>query len=200
MIELETDRLRLRQFTGDDLDDLARIFANPAVTRFIGVAGETASRKETELALDSMIAHWKKTGFGRWAVVHKEAGKLIGYGGLRSFGDTAELVYLLDQPYWGKGLATELALACLRFGFIRFPFEKIVGLTKPENLRSRRVLEKVGMHCDREVEFSKIMAEVGMEHLSKPNTQITVLQYSISRGEFGKRSPSRSVYTADCYK
>lgn len=189
MLEIETDRLRLRQFTPGDLDDLARFFANPAVMRFMGVAGETHSRGEVEQALQSIIAHWEKYGFGRWAVTLKGHGGLIGYGGLRSFGRDAELVYLLDEPYWGRGLTTELASACLRFGFDCRPFDRIVALSKPENLASRRVLEKVGMGNRGCVGFFRVMAEAGVPYLKNGDAdEINVIHYSISRAEFLGRS------------
>src|SRR4051812_22672757 len=111
MRELETDRLLLRQFSIDDLNDLARFFADERVTKYMGTRGETATREESEVALRSIIAHWGRHGFGRWAAVLKGEGRLIGYGGLRSYAGDAELVYLLDYSYWGRGLATEMARA-----------------------------------------------------------------------------------------
>jgi RimJ/RimL family protein N-acetyltransferase len=189
VLEIETDRLRLRQFTPDDLDDVARLFANPAVMRFMGVAGETHSRAEAEKALHSIIAHWGRYGFGRWAVIYKNCGKLIGYGGLRSFRQNAELVYLLDQPYWGRGLATELANACLRFGFDSQLFDQIMALSKPENMASRRVLEKIGMSHRGSMGFFRLMAEAGMSYLRNGEADdVKVSQYFISRAEFQSQS------------
>lgn len=148
MPEIETDRLLLRQFTLDDLDALAQLFADPEVVRHLG-SGQPVSRAETETALRSIIAHWERHGFGRWAAVDKEAGGLAGYGGLRSFQGEPELVYLLDRPYWGRGLATEMALACLKFGFEELKFERVIAMAKTQNVRSQRVLEKSGMRFER---------------------------------------------------
>ena len=91
MPELETDRLLLRQFALGDLDALAQIFADPEVVKHLG-SGEPASREETETALRSIIAHWGRHGFGRWAAVYRPTRELIGYGGLRSFQGEPELV------------------------------------------------------------------------------------------------------------
>jgi len=113
---VETSRLLLRPFTGEDLDDFSRILAKPGVMEYLGADCKPMSRGETETALLSIIRHWQRHGFGRWAVVGKEDGRLIGCAGLRSYQETAELVYLLDEPYWGRGLATEIARACLRSG------------------------------------------------------------------------------------
>ena len=146
--EIETDRLRLRMFTLDDLDDLSRIFAHPEVVRHLGT-GMPLLRDEAAYALRGIIKHWERHGFGRWAAVHKPSGTLIGYGGLRSFEGTPELVYLLDRPYWGAGLATELSEAALKYGFDERHFERIVAMTKVANLASQRVLEKVGMSLEK---------------------------------------------------
>jgi ribosomal-protein-alanine N-acetyltransferase len=148
--EIETERLLLRQFTMDDLDELARIFASPEVMRYLGLNCLPMRREETETALASMIRHWQRNNFGRWAVVSKEDGKLIGCAGLRSFEDSAELVYLLDEPYWGKGLATEIAEACLQFGFERHNFPRIIAMTRHGNLRSQHIMKKIGMRFDKE--------------------------------------------------
>lgn len=148
MPEIETDRLLLRQFTPDDLDALALLFADPDVVRYLG-SGLPVAREETETALLSIIAHWQRHGFGRWAVVHKATRELIGYGGLRSFHGEAELVYLLGKTYWGRGLATEMAHACLKFGFEERGFGRVIAMAKTANVRSHRVLAKTGMLFER---------------------------------------------------
>lgn len=150
MTEIEIERVRLRQFTMDDLGELARVFASPQVMRFLGLHCEPMTREETETALASMIRHWERHNFGRWAVESKTDGSLIGCAGLRSFEGTAELVYLLDEPYWGKGLATEIADACLRYGFEHHKFPRIIAFTRPGNVRSQNVLRKIGMRFEKE--------------------------------------------------
>ena len=148
MDEIETVRLRLRMFTTDDLDDLSIIFGDAEVVKHIG-SGKPAPRAETEVALLSIIRHWERHGFGRWAAVDKQTGKIIGYGGLRNFEGTPELVYLLAKPYWRKGLGTEMAQGCLKYGFEERGFERIVGLVKPANAASHRVMEKLGMNYEK---------------------------------------------------
>src|SRR5215217_5856766 len=116
MHEVETARLLLRMFTLDDLDALCLIFADPEVMEYLGKDGLPISKEETSIALKSMIRHWQKHAFGRWAVEDKAERRLIGYAGIRSLEGQAELVYLLAKEYWGLGLATEVAEACLRYG------------------------------------------------------------------------------------
>ena len=187
--EMETDRLRLRQFTPADLDELARICANPEVMKYLGLRGEPMSRAETEIALESMCAHWRRRGFGRWAVTLKEGGRLIGYGGLRSLGDDAELVYLLDKPFWGRGLATEIARACLDFGFGVKKFGKVLAFARPDNLASRRVLEKAGLAYKGACDFFRLLAEAGV-NLPRDAGQgeLEVVRYEATLDEYSTRT------------
>ena len=148
MPEIETDRLLLRQFTPGDLDALAGLFADPDVVRYLG-SGLPASREEAETALRSIIAHWERHRFGRWAAVYRATGEVIGYGGLRSFHGEPELVYLLGKSYWRRGLATEMALACIKFGFEELEFDRVIAMAKTGNRASHRVLEKTGMRFER---------------------------------------------------
>ncbi len=178
MAIIETDRLILRRFTPDDLDDLAAIFEKPEVMKYLGYTGEPMSRDETETALLSMIKHWERHQFGRWAVILKETAELIGCSGLRSYENIAELVYLIDAPHWGKGLATEIASACLAFGFKKRHFENIIAFARPDNKASRNIMEKIGMRFSNEVTVFGIF----------------VVQYEISAGEYFSARPAERVF------
>jgi RimJ/RimL family protein N-acetyltransferase len=81
-----------------------------------------------------------------WAVVHKKHQKLIGHCGFKFLENTPEVQigYLLLPSYWGRGLATEAASAALKYGFEVAKFGRVVAIAKPENIASRRVMEKVG--------------------------------------------------------
>ena len=158
MYEIETERTVLRLPIMDDLDGLAAIFGNPQVMKFMDVDCQPLAREQTELALVSIINGWKKNNFGRWSVISKEDNKLIGLAGLRKHDDIAELFYVLDESYWGKGLATEIARAVLQAGFHRHNFPRIVAMTRPGNVASRRVLSKLGMHFMGELEIYGIWA------------------------------------------
>ena len=168
---IETDRLRLRMFRPDDLNDLAALLRDPEVMRYVE-DGKPKDRAVAEKALHSIIAHWQRHGFGRWAVEEKASGEFVGLGGLRSLFGTPEVVYHLAKAHWGKGFATELAHASLSFGFNEHRFARIVALAKPENAASIRVMQKLGMHLEMETSY------YGIE----------VVQYAITADEFeGKR-------------
>lgn len=167
MPTLETDRLKLRMFTRADLDDLAILIADPDVIRYVG-SGKPGTREEAVAALQSVFEHWETHGFGRWAVVDKQTGTFIGLGGLRTLQGTPEVVYHLAKAYWGRGLATELARASLRYGFEEHKFDRVVAIAKPANLASIRVMEKVGMHYEMQTNYYNL----------------DVVQYAIAREEF----------------
>jgi RimJ/RimL family protein N-acetyltransferase len=174
MARIETERLLLRMFRPDDLDDLAALFSDPDVVRYVG-DGKPVSREEADRALQSIIKHWQTHGFGRWAVVDKQTQEFIGFGGLRSLFGTPEVVYHFAKAHWGKGFATELARAALRFGFEGRGFDRIVAITRPPNTASIHVMEKLGMHFEMNTSYYDIQ----------------VVQYSISRDQF---KPGDSVY------
>jgi ribosomal-protein-alanine N-acetyltransferase len=154
MPEIETARLLLRPFNLNDLDDLARLFGDPAVMRYLGVeGGKTLTRAETQAALDAFIAGWHERGFGRWAVLRKATQQWLGLCGLRLLDGAPELVYALTKDNWRQGFATEAAQACLRFAFEELQLERIVAVTRPGNVASQRVLEKIGMRYEREVQY-----------------------------------------------
>jgi ribosomal-protein-alanine N-acetyltransferase len=144
--ELETARMRLRLFTPGDAFELSSITRDPEVMRFIG-EGRPISAQETAINLDSILNAFRRRGFGRWAVIHKESGRLIGYCGFAASVPSAgvELAYMLARPFWGMGLATEGARACLRYGFEKLVLPSICAIARPSNLRSRRVMESLGM-------------------------------------------------------
>jgi [ribosomal protein S5]-alanine N-acetyltransferase len=143
---LETPRLLLRCFAPTDLDGLHLITRDPEVMRFIG-DGHTLSRAETGRNMAAIINAFQRRGFGRWALVVKETGALAGYCGfgLGSEEIGIELAYMLAQSEWGKGFATEAGAACLRYGFENLGLASIAALTRPENLKSRRVMERLKM-------------------------------------------------------
>jgi RimJ/RimL family protein N-acetyltransferase len=164
---IETDRLRLRMFRPEDLNDFAALLRDPEVMRYVE-DGKPKDRAVAEKALSSIIAHWRRHGFGRWAVEEKASGEFVGFGGLRSLFGTPEVVYHLAKAHWGKGFATELGRASLSYGFNEHRFARIVAIAKPGNAASIHVMQKLGMHLEMETSY------YGIE----------VVQYAITADEF----------------
>jgi|SRR5215471_1138616 len=149
MPEIETDRLLLRMFTPGDLDNLSLIYADADVMQFL--SGHPLTRDETAGWLNYFLAGWENFGFGWWAVVLKDSGDLIGHCGLQFIHITpeVEVTYGLSKAYWRKGLASEIARACLRYGFETLSLDRIYALADPGNTASHNVMKRVGMKYDK---------------------------------------------------
>jgi RimJ/RimL family protein N-acetyltransferase len=150
MPEIETSRLYLRQFSMADINDLSVIRSDPEVMRFIG-AGQPHSVDQVRESLEHILSGWKQDGFGRWAVVHKPDKKLMGWCGLALLDKTEEIEigYGIAKEYWGRGFTTEAAAASIRYGFEELKLNRIVAVAMPENIASRRVMEKIGMRFEK---------------------------------------------------
>jgi ribosomal-protein-alanine N-acetyltransferase len=115
--------------------------------RYLGKGVRT--REETVSALGAAIEHWQRHGFGLWIVEdQKEGRQFLGRCGLRYFQETpdVELSYSFAKNAWGKGIASEATVASVKFGFEHLRLDRIVAIAMPENTGSRKVLEKLGMH------------------------------------------------------
>jgi RimJ/RimL family protein N-acetyltransferase len=143
--ELETARLRLRAWRDDDLEPLARLNGDPLVMRHMGRGPMTLD--ETRRQLDRFRTHWKKHGFGLWAIEDRETSAFLGRAGLSYHAvwpDDPEVGWFLDPKAWGRGLATEAGEASVRYGFETLGAQRLVSICLPENEASRRVMEKLG--------------------------------------------------------
>jgi ribosomal-protein-alanine N-acetyltransferase len=152
--DIETQRLRLRHFTPNDADELHRIYSNPELFKYMSNE-KPLLWEQTRTVINSIIESWQHYNFGVWALVDKRNQKLIGHCGLKYLENTLEVQigYLLLKRYWGKGLATEAAWASLKYGFEVMKLPKIVAVAKPENIASRRVMEKVGMKYEKDAYY-----------------------------------------------
>lgn len=146
---VETERLVLRPWVPDDIEDLTAVFAEPSVWRFPFGRGLTG--KECEAFLARQIDHWDDHGFGLWAVEHKPGSAVVGYIGLAiphwlpEVLPAVEVGWRLHPHHRGQGLATEGAKASLRHGFEQLGLDRIIAICQPENAASVRVVEKLGM-------------------------------------------------------
>ena len=144
--ELETARLRLRQFRDDDLDDYARITSDAETMRYLA-SGAPFTRDEALRSLGYIDGHWRIRGYGLWAVEEKASGVLVGrIGLLRPDGwPGLEVAWLVARERWREGLATEAARAALAHAFDVLGEPRAISLIAPENAASIRVAEKLGM-------------------------------------------------------
>jgi RimJ/RimL family protein N-acetyltransferase len=146
---LETERLRLRGHRLDDFEACVALWADPAVTRYIG--GKPSTRELTWARLLRYAGHWSMLGFGYWVVEEKASGDFAGEVGFADFKrdidppiDVAELGWVLVPRMHGKGYGTEAVRAALEWGDRHFGSTRTVCLIAPENAPSIRVAEKCG--------------------------------------------------------
>lgn len=154
---LETERMRLRAFRPQDAEALARLYVDPEIMRFLpGYPGDfdgclARARHDVE-AYNTL---WQTQGCGVWAVEDRAERRLIGRCGLRRLDEFAatELLYMYDKTHWRRGFASEAAARAATFGLQERRLERLIGLVLPENLGSRRVLEKTGFSYERHTQF-----------------------------------------------
>ena len=155
-MEIETDRLILRRWQSSDVDPFVSLNADPRVMQFFPA---TLSRAETEAMISTFEERISQHGFGLWAAELKATVGFIGFIGLDvpcyplPFSPCVEVGWRLAFDYWGKGYAQEGARAALAFGFKELHLQEIVSFTAANNLRSRQVIERIGMTYDAQGDF-----------------------------------------------
>ena len=150
-IIIETPRLYLRRWREEDRAPFARINADPRVMEFFP---SCLSRSESDAGVDSVLAHFEKHGFGLCAVERRDNGRFIGFIGLAvpgfeaHFTPCVEIGWRLEAQSWGQGFATEGARSAAAYAFETLRLPEIVSMAVPANVRSTRVMEKIGMKRD----------------------------------------------------
>ncbi|MBK8554404.1 MAG: GNAT family N-acetyltransferase [Lewinellaceae bacterium] len=150
-IYTETPRLLLRELLPTDDQGMFELDSDPAVHRYLGnqpVMEIGESRAIIEMVRQQYIDH----GIGRWAVEEKESGSFVGWAGLKLVTTETnghvnfyDIGYRLIRRFWGKGFATEAALASLSYGFSVLQIPEIYASADCENIASNTILEKIGL-------------------------------------------------------
>jgi len=162
--ELETPRLKLRQFCEADLDAWARITSDAEVMRYVG--GSALSRDDAWRSLGYLLGHWKIRGFGLYAAEEKATGALIGRIGLyRPEGwPGLEVGWLVERSRWGEGFASEGGAAAMDHAFERLDARRLISVIEPPNTASIRVAEKLGERFERRMQLQgKQVAVYGVD-------------------------------------
>jgi RimJ/RimL family protein N-acetyltransferase len=147
-MQLATERLLLRAWRSEDLEPFAALNADPRVMEFFP---SVLPCGESDALADRIARHIDERGWGLWAVEISGVAPFAGYVGLAvprfdaHFTPCVEIGWRLAHEHWGHGYAIEGARAALAFGFTALNLDKIVSFTVPANLRSRRVMERLGM-------------------------------------------------------
>jgi RimJ/RimL family protein N-acetyltransferase len=147
-IEFDTARLRLRQWREADLAPFAALNADPRVMEFFP---STLEREASDAGVRRAQTHIAERGWGFWATQVRATGELIGFVGIQltkpemPFEPCVEIGWRLAYGHWGKGYASEAARGALQVGFEQLGLDEIVSFTALPNLRSRAVMERLGM-------------------------------------------------------
>lgn len=151
-----TQRLILRPWRESDVPMFCRLNADPRVMEFF----PSTLNEDQALAMVQRIENqFRLHRYGLWAIEIPNECPFIGFVGLQiprfaaPFMPCVEIGWRLAADYWGRGLATEAALKALEIGFDVFKLNEFVSMTAVINTRSRRVMEKIGMHCSRADDF-----------------------------------------------
>jgi RimJ/RimL family protein N-acetyltransferase len=149
--EVRTARLLLRGWRDADRPSFAALNADPEVMRHFPAP---LSKAASDRLVDAFIESWEERGFGQWAVERAADGQFLGFTGLSRpsfeapFMPAVEVGWRLAREAWGQGYATEAARAALVFGFETLQLDEIVSFTVPANVRSTRVMARIGMTHD----------------------------------------------------
>lgn len=154
-MELNTERLLLRQWRNEDLRGFAELNADPAVMQFYP---ELLSQQRSNAEAAKLKSLISKNGWGFWAVEPITEQSFIGLVGLHKptfklpFGPCVEIGWRLAKKYWGKGYASEAAAACLDFAFDKLDLSEVFAFTSVGNMKSRAVMERLNM-VDTKINF-----------------------------------------------
>lgn len=156
--QIHTERLLLREWREADKVPYAALNGDREVMEHFP---STLTPLQSDEMVDRMAAKWDQ-GFGLWAVERSDTNQLIGFVGLAApdfeiegLTPCIEVGWRLAKQHWGLGFAPEAAAAALKFGFenVALPNDEIVSFTTAKNLRSQRVMQKIGLHLDQSREF-----------------------------------------------
>ena len=182
-LSIGTSRLHLRRWRAADREPFAAMNADPVVMEFFAA---TQSRSSSDASIDTWEAQFERQGWSNWTVERADSGEFIGFVGLTvprrvlPFSPCVEIGWRLARAHWGRGFATEAAGAALRAAFERVGLEEVVSFTSLTNLRSRAVMERIGM---RNVHQDFEHPAVPEGHPLRPHCL-----YRISRAEWAERA------------
>jgi RimJ/RimL family protein N-acetyltransferase len=163
MAEISTERLIMRGWRESDLAPWAAMNADPEVRQYLGPLLTFEQASAWVLTFQDDLDRY---GFGFWAVEVRASGEFIGFTGLGTADEEmpvtgVDIGWRLARPAWGRGYATEAALAALEYGFDILGLPEIVAVTMARNLRSQAVMRRIGMTSDPAEDFDDLDVDEG---------------------------------------
>jgi ribosomal-protein-alanine N-acetyltransferase len=150
-IHLETARFIIRNLELTDVNGMFELDADPEVHKYLGNK-PISTLKEAKETINFVRQQYITNGIGRWAIVDKSTNEFIGWTGLKLEDKLRfntkyyDLGYRLIQKHWGKGIATETAIASLNYGFEKLDLKEICACADVNNLASNKILSKIGLN------------------------------------------------------
>jgi|TARA_Y100000780_G_C13617295_1_gene391060 ribosomal-protein-alanine N-acetyltransferase len=152
MMIVETNNLLLREMTEGDFCPLYKIFSDAETMAYYPAPFD---EDQVKAWISWNLDNYATYNYGLWTLVKKNTGEVIGDCGLINQTvegiEEIEVGYHVNKKFWGKGYATEAAIACRDYAFSNLGFSKVISLIRPENVASRKVAEKNGMKIEKEI-------------------------------------------------
>jgi RimJ/RimL family protein N-acetyltransferase len=168
-LPLVTERLVLRPLRADDVPAMHVVYGDPEVMRWVGT-GPVAELSGTRALVRAYMDHQARHGFAFWAVEDRATAEVLGDAGLAlsaGVGPEVELGYTLARAWWGRGLGTEAAGACVAAAFDGLALHALTAIVEPGNAPSRRVLDKLGFRvAGRRTAFGREHLLMRLENVS----------------------------------
>lgn len=150
-IFIETERLIIREAETTDCDGFFELDSNPKVHTYLGNQ-PIKTKEEASQMIAKLKNRYIENGIGRWVMIEKETNSFVGWTGFSIMKENInghinhhDLGYRLVEKHWGKGFATESAIASVKYGFEKLNLENIYAIAEVEHAASIHVLEKVGL-------------------------------------------------------
>jgi RimJ/RimL family protein N-acetyltransferase len=147
---LETQHVKLREFSPDDLDELAPMVADEDQMRFYP---RPKTRDEASAWISRNLVLYRECGFGFWFIESLLTSDFLGYCGIRPLAlqgaSEIEIGWHIKKTSWNQGIATEAATAVRNLAFTHFALSRLVAIIHPDHIASRRVAENIGMHDEK---------------------------------------------------
>ncbi|MDQ8005764.1 MAG: GNAT family N-acetyltransferase [Pedobacter sp.] len=148
---IETELFYIRPLVAKDVSGIFELDSNPKVHTYLGNS-PIKTLAEAENVIRLIQKQYDDLGIGRWAIIEKSTGNFVGWTGFKYIVEPInghvnyyDLGYRLIERYWGKGIATETAKACLKYAFEELVLNEVYGICDVDNVGSRNILQKCGL-------------------------------------------------------
>ena len=150
-IIIETNRLIIRELLPSDSEGIFALDSDPEVHKYLGNNPLTTKEQASEV-IEFIRKQYFENGIGRWAMIYKECNEFVGWTGFKFVTEPindhknyCDIGYRLVKKHWGKGFATESALACLKYAFETLKVKEVCAFAEYEHEVSNHILTKIGL-------------------------------------------------------